>query len=112
MLTLKSKVQRPTETLFYDDAFRNVLYQHLPILKKVAVPLKGPSSLDQYINAGDFRMLLLAYGAPYHLHWLIMRLNDVIDPMDWNPFSQILTISEDNTVLSGLITLYNTNKNS
>jgi len=41
-----------------------------------------------------------------------MRLNDVIDPMDWNPFSQILTISEDNTVLSGLITLYNTNKNS
>ena len=46
-----------------------------------------------------------------HLHWLIMRINDIIDPFIWGFLKEgILLIDESDQMLQGLITLHYTNK--
>lgn len=113
-ITARSKIQFSTNDLFNDPLFRNKLEKHLPIFRQRATfigPDKMPSLLMQDNDRGDFRMVLREYGTPLHLHWLIMRLNNIVDVHDWGFLRDgILVMDESDAVLKGLITLHYTNK--
>lgn len=113
-ITARNKIKFAQNELFNDPIFRNKLEKHLPILKQRATTVindKAPSMLDQDNDRGDFRMVLMEFNVPIHLHWLVMRLNDIIDPMRWEFLRNgMLVIDESDDVLKGLITLHYTNK--
>jgi len=113
-ITARSKIRFSQNELFSDPEFRSKLEKHLPILRERAVRTmaeKAPSLLDQDNDRGDFRMVLMEYAVPLHLHWLTMRLNGIIDPMKWDYLHDgLLLIDETDNVLKGLITLHYTNK--
>lgn len=113
-ITARSKIKFPQNSLFTDPEFRNKLEKHIPILRNRAVRAvteKSPSLLEQDNDRGDFRMVLMEFGVPLHLHWLTMRINNIIDPMEWDYIKDgILLIDESDSVLKGLITLHYTNR--
>lgn len=113
-ITARSKIRFPQNSLFTDPEFRNKLEKHIPILRSRAVRAvaeKSPSLLEQDNDRGDFRMVLMEFGVPLHLHWLTMRINGIIDPTDWDYIKDgILLIDESDSVLKGLITLHYTNR--
>lgn len=113
-ITARTKIKYPSNKLFNDPVFRSKLEKHIDLLKaraKLATPDKAPSLLAQENDRGDFRMVLKEYGTPMHLHWLIMRINDIIDPFTWDFLKEgILLIDESDQMLQGLITLHYTNK--
>lgn len=113
-ITARNKIKFPQNSLFTDPEFINKLEKHIPILKQRATRVvneKAPTLLDQDNDRGDFRMVLMEFDVPLHLHWLVMRLNDIIDPMRWDMLKDgMLVIDESDDVLKGLITLHYTNK--
>ena len=113
-ITARQKIQFAQNELFNDPEFRSKLEKHLPILQSRAIRMMGdkaPSLLEQDNDRGDFRMVLNEFGTPKHLHWLIMRINGIIDPFHWEFLKEgILVIDESDAVLKGLITLHYTNK--
>lgn len=113
-ITARNKIKFPQNSLFTDPEFRNKLEKHIPILRKRAVRAvteKSPSLLEQDNDRGDFRMVLMEFGVPLHLHWLTMRINNIMDPMEWDYIKDgILLIDESDSVLKGLITLHYTNR--
>lgn len=110
-ISARNKIQFPTNPLFSDVGFRNKLEHHIDILRDRATVIEAPSLLDQDVNKNDFRMVLKKYGIPSHMHWLIMRINNIIDCENWDYLKDGLRlIDESDSVLSGLITLHYTNK--
>ncbi|QKE54572.1 hypothetical protein ACSA002_2560 [Salmonella phage vB_SalM_SA002] len=113
-ITARANIEFASNELFNDPEFRSKLEKHLPILRQRAVLVTGdkaPSLLDQDNDRGDFRMLLNEFGTPKYLHWLIMRINGITDPMRWNLMKEgMLVIDDSDSVLKGLITLHYTNK--
>lgn len=113
-ISARSKIMFSQNDLFNDPEFRNKLEKHIPILTQRAVRAvteKSPSLLEQDNDRGDFRMVLMEFGVPLHLHWLTMRLNGIIDPSKWDLIKDgLLMIDESDSVLKGLITLHYTNK--
>lgn len=113
-ITARNKITFSQNELFNDPAFRSKLEKHIPILRSRATLTmsdKAPTLLDQDNDRGDFRMVLMEFGVPLHLHWLVMRINGIIDPMKWDYLKEgLLVIDESDNVLKGLITLHYTNK--
>lgn len=108
-ITARSKLKISSDALFTDPDFIEKLEHHLPILRSRATRISGASPLDQDVNRGDFRKVLFKIGIPLHMHWLIMRINGIMDPERWEPLREgLLIIEEGDAVLKGLITLHYT----
>lgn len=110
-ITARNKISFQTNPLFSDPGFRNKLEHHIDILRSRAVLTEAPTLLDQDVNKNDFRMVLSKFGIPSHMHWLIMRINNIIDCEKWDYLKDgLLVLDESDAVLRGLITLHRTNK--
>jgi hypothetical protein len=72
-------------TNYYSKGFRNMIENYLPVLKKlnstIAIPIRD---IDRYRFVGDLYALLIDLNQPQDLFWIIMRLNDMHSPMDFN----------------------------
>lgn len=70
--------------IFYDDAFRRSVEDHLPYLKSLKVnQVINVEPMQAYKYAGDFFALLTSLNIPMKYHWIVMRLNDMLSPQDY-----------------------------
>ena len=68
-------------TLYYDPAFRLMLESHMSYLRqRPSIRVLDIDNHDAYKYEGDLAGLLRKYSIPPHLHWVIMRLNDMDSP--------------------------------
>jgi len=68
-------------SIYYTDAFRHVLEDHLSLLSRDAstrVYQIDPSAAYKYEH--DLFGFLSMIGVPAHAHWLVMRLNKMTSP--------------------------------
>lgn len=75
----------PGNNIFYSDGFRNVIEDHLSILKNLSntqTVTIDPHKAYRY--EGDFFSLLADYNVTQQLHWVTMRMNDLKSPIDFN----------------------------
>ncbi len=80
-----SKLQLPiTETNMLSNGFRNLLENHLAIIKNgPGTIIKDLAVHDEYMYIGDFYSLLYKYQVAQDLFWLTMRLNGLHTPIDY-----------------------------
>lgn len=110
-MQVSNEIIHPKSAIFQDPKFRNVLIHHLDLLKANSTSYTPPTPLAQYEERGDFRMVLLNAGVPYHMHWLIMRINGIINPFKWDMIqTDFLLIDESNSLLASIRDLFNLNK--
>jgi hypothetical protein len=74
----------PGPTIYYNDEFRRVLEDHMTVLRTSA----GTRIID--IDAGtaykfeaDFYGLLVQLNVPLHLHWVVLRVNNMTNPSEF-----------------------------
>jgi hypothetical protein len=84
-------------SIYYDDAFRSVLEDHISFLKthpKTNVVSVQPH--DAYKYEGDLYGLFANMNIPAHYHWIVMRTNGFRSPFDGSEnMLQILVPSTD-----------------
>lgn len=67
--------------VYYTDAFRNVLEDHMTYLRGAASTTVGNvDPIKAYRFEFDLNGLLLDMGLPLFLHWTIMRMNNLSSP--------------------------------
>jgi hypothetical protein len=67
--------------IYYDDAFRRVMETHMGLLRNLAsTELVAIEPQLAYKYEFDFYGLLQEKGVAEHLHWTILRVNDMVDP--------------------------------
>lgn len=72
-------------SIYYDDAFRAVLEDHMSYLRSHPDTMIFP--IEQNIAdrwAGDLFGLLTSMKVEAYLHWVIMRMNMIYNPTDTN----------------------------
>jgi len=110
-MQVSNEIVHPTIAIYQDPGFRKVLIHHLDLLRARATDYTPPTALAQYEERGDFRMVLLNARVAYHMHWLIMRLNGIVNPFKWDMIvDKIKLIDENDSMLSSIRDLYNLNK--
>lgn len=73
------------ESLFYDQAFRVVIEDHLSYLKEHKnVTLLKLEPADAWRWRNNFYGLLKDNGIPEYLRWIVLRMNDMVSPMDFD----------------------------
>jgi hypothetical protein len=83
-------------SIFYDNAFRSVLEDHMTFLRN------HPQTRTLPVDAGkahkfefDIFGLLADYGVATHLHWLVMRMNNLTDMTRFNMSYESLLIPDE-----------------
>lgn len=74
----------PGPDVYYSPEFRNVLEDHMTYLRthpENSVVTIAPNIGYKYI--GDLAGVLHHYNVPYHLHWVVMRMNNMTSPIDY-----------------------------
>lgn len=67
--------------VYYTDAFRNVLEDHMTYLRNAAsTTVMNVDPIKAYRFEFDLNGLLLDMGIPLYLHWLVMRMNNYSSP--------------------------------
>lgn len=70
---------------FYTDSFRVTLHSHIPQLKASKnVTTLQVEPLEGYKYVGDFYGLLQFKDVPMQYHWLVMMMNGMISPCDYD----------------------------
>lgn len=70
--------------IYYDAAFRRVMETHMGLLRNLAsTQLIAIEPQLAYKYEFDFYGLLQERGVAEHLHWVILRLNDMSDPREF-----------------------------
>jgi hypothetical protein len=85
---------------FYSNEFRNLIENHLQILKNTSkvtssTPIDG---IKEIKYRGDFNGLLMSIDIPIHLHWVTMRMNDLAGPTDYQGNLDIILIPDVNYI--------------
>jgi hypothetical protein len=105
-ISLLNKAIADGGSIYYQQAWRNNVEFHLPYLLSDA----GTSSFavtpsDTIKYNFDFYGLLQAYGKPVNLHYIIMRMNNLKSPTDYDgSFSSIVVPSS--TTVQRLLAVY------
>jgi len=105
-ISLLSKAIPDGGSIYYQQAWRDNVEFHLPYLLADA----GTSSFtvtpsDTVKYTFDFFGLLQAYGRPVNLHYIIMRMNGLKSPTDYDgSFSTIVMPSS--TTVQRLVAVY------
>jgi hypothetical protein len=67
--------------VYYTDAFRNVLEDHMTYLRKAtSTTVMNVDPIKAYRFELDLDGLLLDMGIPLYLHWVVMRMNNLSSP--------------------------------
>lgn len=70
--------------IYYDAGFRRVLETHMGLLRNLAsTQLVQIEAQLAYKYEFDFYGLLQEKGVAEHLHWVILRVNDMVDPREF-----------------------------
>lgn len=89
-------------SIYYDDGFRNVLEDHMTVLRNDATTRVIDIDAGRaYKYESDLYGLLQLYNVPTHLHWLVMRMNRLTSPMDY-PATMYALLIPDPAVIERL----------
>lgn len=83
-MPISQKQIDPGADVYYDPAFRRVMETHLGLLRNM--PETRVVAIENnlaYKYEHDFYGLLQAKEVPEYLHWVILRVNDMVDPRDF-----------------------------
>lgn len=70
--------------IYYDADFRRVLESHMGILRKLdSTQLVAIEPQLAYKYEFDFYGMLQERNVSEHMHWVILRLNDMVDPREF-----------------------------
>lgn len=83
-MPISQKQIDPGAAVYYDPAFRRVLETHFGLLRNLqdtrVVQIEDNLA---YKYENDFYGLLQEKAVPEYLHWVILRVNDMVDPRDY-----------------------------
>lgn len=109
-MSILTKFANPGAGVWYDPTFRAVLEDHMTYLRtheKTSYATPEPIHVVKY--RFDFYSLLRALGVEQYLHWVVMRMNNLISPtQDFTHLTHIL-IPNPATVTQ-ILSHYNTRK--
>lgn len=94
--------------VYMEEGFRNLIEDHLQSLKNHTDNLTievTPAEANRFEY--NFYNLLRYKSVPYHLHWIVLRMNDRISPFDSCKDIQSF-IQPDENVINVLLSYYNT----
>lgn len=86
-------------SVYYKEDFRNVLESHLLYLKGLNTTVKlqlEPHIVNRF--KFDFYGILMNYHIPKHLHWLVLRLNNLYDPCVFPEDISIILVPSESEV--------------
>lgn len=93
------------DPLMFDATFREVLREHVDLLKAKATINTVPPLQEAHANRYNFYRVLQAMQISPDLHWIIARINEVTNPFEEvKPGKSILIIKDDD--LSDIKALY------
>lgn len=83
-MSVMEQANKSSDYYYYREEFRNIIEDHLYILKhkgkKIPVPV---TAIQEMKYKGDFYGLLRSLGIPIEFHWITMRINGLHSPMDY-----------------------------
>lgn len=84
-MTIDNLMSSEGDQIYYTEAFRNVLEDHMPFFRNhPSTKYVSITPAYAYANDKDFIGLLNTLNVPRYLHWLIMRMNDLSSPQDFD----------------------------
>ncbi len=96
---INSRMIKPGPDVFYTKAFKDVLEAHMGFLRNHQNTRNLPiNDHDKVVYNGDLGGYLNSVKTPLHLHWVIMRMNNMYSMYDFGPHIQTLLIPEESTV--------------
>ncbi|HWT39878.1 MAG TPA: hypothetical protein VN081_01200 [Dongiaceae bacterium] len=105
-ISVLSKAIPDGGSIYYQQAWRDNVEFHLPYLQSVSgvsTIIVTPSDTIKYTF--DFYGLLQAYGQPVNLHYIIMRMNSLKSPTDYDGSFSTITIP-NSTYVQRLVAVY------
>lgn len=89
----------PGPDIYYDDGFRNVLEDHMTYLRTSAVTKNVEVDvLSSYKYQADLFGYLYLRNIPAFLHWVVMRMNRMTEPMEFGPSITTLLLPDPNMI--------------
>ena len=96
----------PGEVNVYSSGFRNLIENHLPMLRQDAsTTLVSLIPYDEYRYVGDFYSLLHHLKVTQDLFWITLRLNNLHSPINYAGDLQHIVIPSK-TKIKSLLTRY------
>lgn len=92
-MTINSLMSNSGSDIYYDPDFRAVLDTNMnflrnhPKTRSIAIVAR-----DSYKYTGDLAGLLTQYNVEAGLHWIVMRMNNLLSPAAYNDSIRILLI--------------------
>lgn len=107
---VNSLMIREGASVFYSEAFRRVIEDHLPDL----ISDSGTQSIQiknrvAYKAHGDLIMVLDEYEIPPQHHWIVMRMNGYTHPTEYD-MSHTSIIVPSRSVVDGLMKSFRANQ--
>lgn len=99
MMPISNLVADSGPSIYYDQAFRDVLEDYLSFLKNTnSTTTISVEPMVAYKFEFDFFGLLANYNIQPHLHWIIMRMNDLTSPSDAKADIDTIHIPDNGTL--------------
>lgn len=117
-LTVTALLADAGDALYYDPDFRNVLETHMLLLRRLGVAREVIANDLVYQFEGNFYGYLVARGVPAYLHWVYLRVNNMVHPNEFgkamrdpnNRAVRVEYITPDSNLLANIRSLYLTKK--
>ena len=94
-MELNKILLNPGADIYYDPKFRIILEDHMTYLKNLASTKTVEIDMNRsYKYEGDFYGLLYDMGISPYLHFIILRMNDLTSPANYNNQIRQLIIPE------------------
>jgi hypothetical protein len=101
-----------SDDVLFSDGFRIVVESFLPTLRASnATKTIAVDPNDAYVYEGDFYGYLNSQSVQTGYHWLVMRLNNILSPFDFNSSVTELMIP-DETAIMKIVSIYNSSVKS
>lgn len=102
-------LNKPTSNVYYEQGFRVMLEDHLTYLKDLSTTRKiNLESQMAYKYEGDFDGLLTVLNIRPEYHFIIMRLNNMTSPQEFNPDKTMTLLIPDNKEIDRIRATYKT----
>lgn len=105
-----STLNIPTNSSYYDIGLMNHLEQHLSYIIEQGLALVTIKETVAYKHEGNFYGILHELNIPANLHYITMRVNNLLNSSDYNGLDTIIKIP-DFTIIEQLKSQYLTLKN-
>lgn len=94
-LTVVSQMKKPRNSIYFDPVFRNLIEQHLSVMRFHPETIIDEIPSDQVFRfRGDFFGLLQQKNIDPSVHWIYLRVNNMVSPTDFgNAFNEEYTDS-------------------